>query len=246
MTMWTAEAYEQCIKTLSLHRYFQKTGAWLTVDGSDDNLVRPEGLPTYVVPSIAECGGDDDVSASGDNDNEEDDDDDDDTCTAELDQDENSSTNDAQARDGRPELDAGVDVKNDDENDDDPEWGHIGHNTMVDCDLFDDEGEMAPSSDRNNNSSTASTSSRSDDNNKHDVDDVISFADATPEGWIPATSPPTLTSAVVGSKIMFRWSSCWTAGKVRRWYTSHKRGYNVGLRMDGHTWDHQLNLRNYA
>ena len=33
------------------YRLFQKTGCFLTADGSDYNLVQPEGLPDYQIPS---------------------------------------------------------------------------------------------------------------------------------------------------------------------------------------------------
>ena len=56
ITHWSGNAYN----TLSSPKYdefrwrlFQKTGCLLTADGSDDELIQPEGLPNYVVPPPA-------------------------------------------------------------------------------------------------------------------------------------------------------------------------------------------------
>ena len=53
ITHWVGEAYKSLTDTKFDHyrrRLFQKTGCLLTTDGTDDDLVQPEGLQNYNVP----------------------------------------------------------------------------------------------------------------------------------------------------------------------------------------------------
>ena len=50
---WVGEAYEELLSSEYDHlrwRVFEKTGCLMTADGSDDNLITPEGLPDYQMP----------------------------------------------------------------------------------------------------------------------------------------------------------------------------------------------------
>ena len=53
ITNWVGKAYRMiCSSKYDTLRYrlFQKTGTLITADGSDDELIQPEGLPDYKVP----------------------------------------------------------------------------------------------------------------------------------------------------------------------------------------------------
>eukprot|EP00794_Sanderia_malayensis_P013638 gene13638-15064_t len=48
LTKWVGEAWEKLNTNLSYRKkLFQKTGLLMTADGSDDELIRPEGFPNY-------------------------------------------------------------------------------------------------------------------------------------------------------------------------------------------------------
>ena len=48
MTKWTAAAWEELTKDRGFFKkLFQKTGCLITVDGTDDDLVKPQGLEGY-------------------------------------------------------------------------------------------------------------------------------------------------------------------------------------------------------
>ena len=56
ITHWIGEAYEKLTSVEYDHlrlRVWQKTGCLITADGSDDQLINPEGLKNYVVPPPA-------------------------------------------------------------------------------------------------------------------------------------------------------------------------------------------------
>jgi len=47
MTMWLGEAFDYCIKNLSIRRYWEKTGSLMSIDSSGDHLITPEGTENY-------------------------------------------------------------------------------------------------------------------------------------------------------------------------------------------------------
>jgi hypothetical protein len=48
LTKWTATAWGKLrLETSYIKRLFEKTGCLLTVDGSEDDKVRPQGLNNY-------------------------------------------------------------------------------------------------------------------------------------------------------------------------------------------------------
>ena len=56
ITHWIGEAYEKLTSAAYDHlrlRVWQKTGCLITADGSEDQLIKPEGLKNYVVPPPA-------------------------------------------------------------------------------------------------------------------------------------------------------------------------------------------------
>ena len=56
ITQWAGNAYQSMLNEKwdpYRYRLFQKTGCLLTADGSDDQLVQPEGRPNYEVPPPA-------------------------------------------------------------------------------------------------------------------------------------------------------------------------------------------------
>ena len=51
ITHWVGEAYQRLMgDEYARTRSFEKTGSLITVDGSEDDKINPEGLPNYVVP----------------------------------------------------------------------------------------------------------------------------------------------------------------------------------------------------
>eukprot|EP00732_Lithocolla_globosa_P004452 Lithocolla_globosa_v1_NODE_4115_length_1507_cov_6.719008.p1 type:complete len:100 gc:universal NODE_4115_length_1507_cov_6.719008:1109-1408(+) len=54
MTQWFAEGLERVhAKKYARWRYFEKTCCLVTVDGSRDHLIQPEGLKGYTFPRVA-------------------------------------------------------------------------------------------------------------------------------------------------------------------------------------------------
>ena len=48
MTKWTGAAWRVLVKEKEfIKRIFQKTGYLITIDGSDDNMINPQGLEDY-------------------------------------------------------------------------------------------------------------------------------------------------------------------------------------------------------
>ena len=47
ISQWYGEAYDRVCKTFNYTKVFDKTGSSLTIDGSDDDLIKIQGLDTF-------------------------------------------------------------------------------------------------------------------------------------------------------------------------------------------------------